>query len=111
MPPWRNLVAVLSMQKFGLKWYITWPRVVPDMEHLHEQQLAGRSTHATEGCQKQPLHSSVKDGPVCSCARCQDGSYLTVRQACTAPAPLVTTQSSYVSYMRGRAKSGPAKPK
>ena len=73
--------AMVSMRQPGLTWCLTWPCVVPNVEHLHEQQLTGRSRQATEGRQNQPLHCPVKDGPVCSCACCQDGCYLTVRHA------------------------------
>ena len=59
----------------------TWLGVVPDVEHLHEQQLAGGRCKAAQRSQQEALGRSVKDGPVGCCAGCQDQRYLAVRRS------------------------------
>ena len=58
----------------------TWLGVVPDVERLHEQQLAGGRREAAQRSQRQALSRSVKDGPVGGRAGCQDQRYLAVRR-------------------------------
>ena len=56
----------------------TWLGVVPDVEHLHEQQLTGGRSKAAQRSQQEALGRPVKDGPVGCCTGCQDQRYLAV---------------------------------